>query len=107
MLETAKEVSEMFAQKISVYDAGFAKPIDENLIAQLEKYKYVFTIEDGVRRGGFGEHLRTVLQKPICHALGFPDIFPETGTRKELFARYNLDAKSIYKTIKEGTARPE
>jgi 1-deoxy-D-xylulose-5-phosphate synthase len=101
MYSTAKEVADMLCEKTGLYDAGFVKPFDEGLIAALEKYEYVFTIEDGVRSGGFGERLGAVLNNPICHAFGFPDIFPETGTRKELFARYNLDAESIYNKIED------
>ena len=35
------------------------------------------------------------------HAFAFPDKFIEHGTRKELYARYGLDGKTIYSEIKK------
>ncbi|MCL2456250.1 MAG: hypothetical protein FWD19_01720, partial [Defluviitaleaceae bacterium] len=83
----------------SVFDARFVKPIQKNLIDTLKNFDFIFSIEDGIIAGGFGERLAATLKKPVV-AFGFPDIFPETGTRPELFARYGLDAESIYRTIK-------
>ncbi|MCL2049017.1 MAG: 1-deoxy-D-xylulose-5-phosphate synthase [Defluviitaleaceae bacterium] len=98
MHETAKQVLEKIPTA-GLYDAGFVKPLDKGLLAKLEGYEAVFTIEDGAVTGGFGQQLAMALQNPTCHALGFPDIFPETGTRTELFTRYHLDAESIYNKI--------
>jgi deoxyxylulose-5-phosphate synthase len=102
MLQTSSHV----AQRISadnicqpgLYDAQFVKPISKDLIAELATYDYIFTIEDGVQIGGFGSQIGAT------YAFAFPDTFPETGTRKELFTRYGLDAESIYKKILEVTS---
>jgi 1-deoxy-D-xylulose-5-phosphate synthase len=104
MRETAREVVRMLSHdKFSpaLFNARSVKPICTDLIKNLTAYKYVFTIEDGVRLGGFGERLARQIGDNFCHAFAFGDIFPETGTRNELFARYNLNAESIYKKIIE------
>jgi len=96
MLETAKAVADMFeSSKPALFDARIVKPVCPNLLQSLAKFEYVFTIEDGAKIGGFGEQIRAT------HAFAFPDIFPVTGTRKQIFARYQLDAASIYKKIQE------
>jgi 1-deoxy-D-xylulose-5-phosphate synthase len=100
MLATAKTVSDKLREKKyspALFDARCVKPICQNLISDLKNFDFIFTIEDGIKTGGFGERINAT------HAFAFPDIFPETGTRKELFARYNLDAESIYKKIIEET----
>jgi len=105
MLQTATIVAEKLGA--AVFDARFVKPINDDLIAQLAGFDYVFTLEDGVSAGGFGESLHSKIAALNCRemrqiyfrAFAFPDIFPETGTREELFARYELNADGIYKKI--------
>lgn len=109
MIETAWQVVQRLIdskvwQNPALLNARCVKPIDPALTAKLAQFEYVFTIEDGARLGGFGEKLslavaETANKKLVFHTFAFPDIFPETGKRKELFARYNLDAESIYKKI--------
>ncbi|MCL2197441.1 MAG: 1-deoxy-D-xylulose-5-phosphate synthase [Defluviitaleaceae bacterium] len=96
MLPTSREVVDNLQKSghnPALFNAGILKPICEHLMKKLEKYDYVFTIEDGVKIGGFGESIKST------YAFAFPDKFPETGTRKELFARYHLDAHNISKRI--------
>ena len=105
MLQTATTVAERVGAE--VIEAKFVKPIYDDLIARLRDFDYVFTLEDGAKSGGFGEGLHSRIAALNCRkmrqiyfkAFAFPDIFPETGTREELFARYELDADSIYKKI--------
>jgi 1-deoxy-D-xylulose-5-phosphate synthase len=104
MLKTARVVADKL--QAALFNVNIIKPHDPELINKLADYKYVFTIEDGVKIGGFGQSLARAASEelhnaPSFHAFAFPDNFPETGTRKELFARYNLDAESIYTKIKE------
>jgi len=77
----------------SLYNARFVKPIDANLAEKLAGYKYVFTIEDAVRLGGYGMRLQPT------YVFAFPDAFIEAGTREELFKRHKLDASSIAEKI--------
>jgi 1-deoxy-D-xylulose-5-phosphate synthase len=90
MFSTARAVTDMLSEKnihANLFNARFVKPLDKNLISQLSNYEFVFTIEDGIKTGGFGERIKAT------HAFAFPDIFPETASRAELFARYGLDAE--------------
>jgi len=98
MLETAQAVADKLLQNgfsPALYSARVIKPVCNELLQQLSNYEYIFTLEDGARIGGYGERIHAT------HAFAFPDTFPETGTRKELFARYELDAENIYKKILE------
>ncbi|MCL1862362.1 MAG: 1-deoxy-D-xylulose-5-phosphate synthase [Defluviitaleaceae bacterium] len=100
MLPTARAVADILEEKghaPALFNAGILKPICEHLMKKLEKYDYVFTIEDGIKIGGFGERLKST------HTFAFPDIFPQTGTREELFTRHHMDAISIVKKILEAT----
>ena len=92
MLETALAVVDKLREhghSPSLYNARFVKPF----LQDLQSYKHVFTIEDGVLRGGFGQSINAT------HAFAFPDSFLETGTREELFKRYGLDAPAIAEKI--------
>ncbi|MCL2356120.1 MAG: 1-deoxy-D-xylulose-5-phosphate synthase [Defluviitaleaceae bacterium] len=98
MLETAQEVVRLLQEKNfspALFNARCVKPLDETLLSRLAKFEFVFTIEDGALIGGVGERIGAT------HAFAFPDTFPETGTRTELFARYNLNAEKIFKKIAE------
>ena len=77
----------------SLYNARFVKPFDMDLVKKLAAYKYVFTIEDAARIGGYGSRLQPT------YAFAFPDAFIEAGTREELFKRYRLDATAIAEKI--------
>ena len=96
MLDKALTVVEKLTSKgycPSLYNTRFVKPIDMNLVEKLASYKYVFTIEDATRLGGYGMRLHPT------YAFAFPDAFIETGTREELFKRHKLDADSLAEKI--------
>ena len=61
--------------------------------------KRVITIEDGVRKGGFGSavleyYADSDVQIPVSR-LGLPDQFVEHGLPSELYALTGLDADAI------------
>jgi len=96
MMDKALAVVEKLRKKgysPSLYNARFVKPLDMDLVKRLAAYKYVFTIEDAARIGGYGSRLQPT------YAFAFPDAFIEAGTREELFKRYGLDATAIAKKI--------
>ena len=94
----------------TLINARFSSPIDIEMAEDLYKnYKYVFTIEDNVLRGGFGAVLAQTLTEMgnngcLLHSFGFPDCFVEHGTKKQLFEKYGLDGRSVYEKIKETIA---
>jgi len=96
MMDKALTVVEMLKKQghsPSLYNARFVKPLDMDLVKKLIAYKYVFTIEDAARIGGYGSRLQPT------YVFAFPDAFIEAGTREELFKRYRLDATAIAEKI--------
>jgi len=84
----------------------FVKPLYSVVLEKLAKYSHVFTLEDNVLSGGFGQRLHFEMQQrgiapKVFRAFGVPDKFLPTGTRQELFRFLKLDAESIFEQITE------
>ena len=87
---------------ISVIDARFAKPLDENLIWQLAtNHEAIMTIEEG-SIGGFGSHVADFLSKKGLlennlkfRSLTLPDFFIDQDTPDNMYKKANLDSISI------------
>lgn len=92
---------------ISHYDMRFVKPLDVDLLHNIfANYKYIITVEDGVKIGGFGS---TILEFAAEHhyqipinVLGVKDEFIEHGTLDELQNLTELDIESILHSINKG-----
>lgn len=117
MVETAIEVRELLKREgvtVSVINARFAKPLDEEMLCEVFKaHSVIVTMEEGIQSGGFGEAVaawhqdrRTfqgqLLDKEakVC-IIALPDKFIEHGSVKELKKKYHLDAESIAKKVKK------
>ncbi|MCX4321180.1 MAG: 1-deoxy-D-xylulose-5-phosphate synthase, partial [Lachnospiraceae bacterium] len=59
MVETAMEVRELLKREgfaVSVVNARFAKPLDEEMLWEIARtHSVIVTLEEGIQRGGFGE----------------------------------------------------
>lgn len=106
-LEAAEELSQDGIQ-LTVVNARFVNPLDENSLINLSKnIKNFITIEEGSLEGGFGESLTTKLnsidkkQDFKIINLGLPREFVTHGKRKLLLEKYGLDKDSLAKTIKK------
>lgn len=91
-------------QSIAHYDMRFLKPLDENILQEVaENFSRIVTIEDGVRKGGFGSAVLEWMSDhgyhPQVTRLGIPDDFIEHGKVSELREIVGLDKKSIQKAI--------
>ena len=81
--------------------ARYLKPLDEALLArQLADGKRIWTLEDGVVRGGFGAALRDAAAgggaaTGRIRSFGWPDEFIPHGKVAELERRYGLDVDAI------------
>ena len=108
MAITAMEAKDLLGDEYaaSVYDARFAKPVDEALLRELlDAGVRVVTIEDHSVKGGFGTQ---VLE--ACHRLGLdtrlvticamPDGWVYQGGREEQLAEVGLDAASITRQVR-------
>lgn len=90
---------------VSLGDARFAKPLDEDLILDfLETHDYVLTIEEGVS-GGFASQVLMMLAQKAPHLLPklkplyLPDYFQHHADCEKLYADAGLDKAGIIKCI--------
>jgi len=100
----------------AVVNARFAKPLDHELIADVAKrVRYVVTVEEGCKMGGFGSAVLEALSEArvtnvTTKVLGLPDWYIEQGPQDLLRERYGLTAEGIYQSVKDlisGTATTE
>lgn len=109
MMDTAADVYAHLMTKgysPTLINARFASPVDKDMIYELSKYRYVFTLEDNIYSAGFGCMLaqrmaETGVGNTRIHNFAFPDTYVEHGNRKLLMDRYGMSAEAIYKKIIE------
>jgi 1-deoxy-D-xylulose-5-phosphate synthase len=102
--ECLRAADQLAARGLSatVADARFAKPLDEDLIAQLVRnHEALITVEEGAR-GGFGAFVlqllaeRGVLDRGLkVRTLVLPDIFQDQDKPEVMYAQAGLDADGI------------
>ena len=91
---------------VTIVDARFAKPLDENLIWQLATtHEAIITIEEG-SIGGFGSHVVNFLsQKGLMdsnlkfRSMILPDIFIDQNSPDNMYKTANLDCDSIEEKV--------
>lgn len=86
--------------EVGHYNMRFVKPLDKSQLMKIfEKYKYILTIEDGCKIGGFGsailEYANEAGYSNPIEVLGIKDKFMEHGTIEELHQLAGIDALSI------------
>ena len=109
MVKTALEVREELVQKgysVSLVNARFVKPIDENMVKALCKdHKLLVTMEENVASGGFGEKVRDYLQTLDTDAkvlsIALPDAYVEHGNDDILRKEVGIDNDSIIQKVTE------
>jgi 1-deoxy-D-xylulose-5-phosphate synthase len=108
MVEESRKAAEILANKnisATVINARFIKPMDEVMLKKiLSEFKYIITIEDGQKIGGFGAGVlefaaanNSTGNSIFVH--GIPDKYIEHGTQAELLHDLKLDAEGIAETI--------
>jgi len=90
---------------VAHYDMIFLKPVDEEILHEAgRRFKYIITVENGIRSGGLGSVTAEFMTEngytPIIKRIGVPDKFIEHGKIHELFKICEMDAESIYKQLK-------
>ena len=91
---------------ITIADARFAKPLDENLIWQLATdHEIIISIEEG-SIGGFGSHVshflseKNLLDKNLkFRSMILPDVFLDHNNPEIMYKNAGLDAQSISSKI--------
>ena len=109
MLSHALEVSDLFKNNdnvhVGVINCRFIKPLDIKMLDKIKnKYKFIYTIEEGNVSGGFGSSILEYLSgnnyNNYIKLFGIEDEFINHGSRKELLDLVNLSSEKIYKSIK-------
>ena len=92
---------------ITIVDARFCKPLDENLIWQVARnHEILISIEEG-SIGGFGSHLskflsdKSLLEKIKFRSMILPDRFIEHNDPKKMYEEAGLDSQAIENKIYE------
>jgi 1-deoxy-D-xylulose-5-phosphate synthase len=109
LVNQALAASELLRERgidVGVVDARFAKPLDEELLARhLSSARWVVTVEEHQRAGGFGSAVleaaaRTPNARARVKVLAIPDRYVEhMSTREEQLASVELDAEGIAATV--------
>lgn len=109
MIPIAEEVRHRLKEEgyqVSLINARFVKPIDEEMVREAASlHGLVVTMEENVASGGFGEKVRTCLDKlPVKTPLlsvTVPDDYVEHGNVDLLRREIGIDAQSILDQIKK------
>jgi 1-deoxy-D-xylulose-5-phosphate synthase len=110
LVNQALEAQERLAQRglqVGLVDARFAKPLDTELLARhAQQYRWILTLEEHQRAGGFGSALLEALNQlpgPTARVriLALADRFCEhRTTRAEQLADAGLDAEGIERSVR-------
>lgn len=89
----------------SVYDMRFLKPLDQDIMEEVSKYRAILTLEDGSLKGGlFGavsEYFAARPDAPIIKGMGIPDRFIGQDRQKAQWEDCGLDEESIFSLLIE------
>ena len=105
VLKAAEVLAEKEKIEVEVINCPTIKPLDKTtILTSVKKTSKVVSIEDHQVIGGLGSAIAELLVEELplpMLRLGIPDVFGESGTDKELLAKYNLDSFGIVKRIKD------
>ena len=108
MVRPAKDAAVLLKEKgihATVLDMYCVKPMDEEgVVREAGKVKAVVTIEEHSPFGGLGSMVAQIVSKNCPKTvvnLSLPDAPVITGTSKEVFDYYGLNAKGIAEKVKE------
>ena len=104
-IDTATMIKEKYNIDIKVINARRLKPIDEKVMNTLLEDKYIFTMEDGVRLGGFS----SILLDYVCSKQKRVRIMPfafenepiEHGNVEKIYERYGFTKEKLTEKIYE------
>lgn len=103
MVSTAMETRAIMKNsgiETSVVNLRSIKPLDiQGIEAVIKETKHFITLENGIKQGGIGEHILSVLDRALCckHLFtgAFPDEFVPHGSNSQLFKQYGLDSAAL------------
>ena len=88
-----------------VWDVRSCAPLDPAMIADASKFKFVVTVEDGIRDGGIGMAIEDLIMNGAgttarSHVLGVPTTFIAHNKPDRILASLGLDADGIVTTVR-------
>ncbi len=109
MVKTAETVREMLKEKgysVSIVNARFAKPIDEEAVLEACKgHELIVAMEENVASGGYGEKVLSCMAGHGVQSdflgIAIPDAYVEHGNVEALKKEIGIDAESIVRKILE------
>lgn len=108
MVEVAGKVYDKLLEeghKITLVNARFVKPLDEELLKDLAKrHSAVITLEEHVYQGGYGQavsafYMQNEITDVKVNNLTVGDAFVEHGTVEELRQMLGIDVESVAKAV--------
>jgi 1-deoxy-D-xylulose-5-phosphate synthase len=104
-LQAVETLRKEDGQAFSLLNLRFIKPLDEQtILSHLKSDSPLVVVEEGVARGGIGEHIAALALKsgwrgPFVH-IAMPDAFPAHGTQAEILRDLELDTAGIIKYLR-------
>jgi 1-deoxy-D-xylulose-5-phosphate synthase len=94
---------------VTVVDPRWTKPLDEDLAAAAREHRFVVTVEDSGRVGGFGDAVCRLLRDhdvtTRVMTFGLPQEFLAHGDRSEILENAGLTPQHLARQITEAVAR--
>jgi 1-deoxy-D-xylulose-5-phosphate synthase len=102
----AKAILDEKGLNVTIINATFIKPLDEELLKKLSNENYnIISVEDNIKKGGFGYSVMEVLvregYKGKFKNLGYNDEFIKQGRVDILYKENGLDPEGIAKEVLE------
>ena len=98
MVSLALGAADLLAREglsVEVVNARFINPLDMALLETLSnKFKFIFTVEEGIIDGGFGSQVESAIARPV-NKIGLPREFITHGKREILLDKFGLSASAI------------
>ena len=104
MVSLALDAADLLAREglsVEVVNARFINPLDTAMLETLsKKFKFIFTVEEGIIEGGFGSQVESAIARPV-NKIGLPREFITHGKRDILLDKFGLSANAIAAKISE------
>ena len=104
MVSLALGAADLLAREglsVEVVNARFINPLDMAMLETLSnKFKFIFTVEEGIIEGGFGSQVESAIARPV-NKIGLPREFITHGKRDILLDKFGLSANAIAAKISE------
>jgi len=109
-VEAAERIAEQ-GYGVTVVDPRWVRPVPVELAGLARQHRLVVTLEDGIRAGGVGDAVASMLRdrgvEVPLRDFGVPAGFHPHGTRAEILAALGLTAQDIARGVTEAVSRLE